>query len=182
MSRALFVGCERLATQDGLSEYLTQVDRNIGSVIYGHAAVDAYFNAIITLADLPPKLTIPKERIMLLKDLDRSSIKMKYNLLAAMLDRPLYDDDIEPFKSYSMVRHLRNEIIHHQAEWQTPGEIKKKFKSLFRQFNLKIEPHQPWQQTIFKSDKLAMWVYETIDEMGKNIKDNLLHYIEKHDA
>ena len=178
-------GCEKFAEkalkENALDDIINISQKNMAALIFGYTSIEAFINEIISISEVSKRLSINRKYFEILIDLERKlTIKDKYNLLAGLLRAEVWNSSKEPFQSFETIQTIRNEVIHHKGKWYKEGALPiKKLKPLFDKFKIDFPQDNSWQGGLFQCKEFGLWIFESIDNLKKNIHENLLMKIEK---
>ena len=176
--------CAELAYTGKESSHISYA--NISCVLMGASSLEAKINEWVSVQERlikmaekdgdADKLPFTTEQIKTFYSFQRkTSISEKWNLsidigLAERVD--IWDEGREPFQSFSLIYHLRNEITHYKGDFLGKDEAPtKKLKELMRGFGIKSKASfmeddaSTWINELLDYNGLGKWVYEKVNSM-----------------
>ncbi len=187
LSRVLLDGSKyfaELASTGKESNHISYA--NISCILMGATSLEAKINEWVSVQERlikaaekngdADKLPYTTEQIKTFYSLQRTtSISEKWNQSIALGSAgrtDIWDEGREPFQSFNLIYHLRNEITHYKGDFLGKNEMPtKKLKELMRNLGIKSrasfmdDDASTWISDLLDCNGLGKWVYEKVNSM-----------------
>ena len=167
-STDLFEGCKYNAHIAKNSDKIYQIrSANMSCILFSISAIEAKLNELISMyASFGDEDSIWKQ---VQEKYSRKSTAEKWNMIVKVTDGKCWEHTKEPFKSFNMVKALRNELVHYKGELLEKDQApNKKIQEIMTELGVK-------SKASFMEDDCSSWVSDLID--CKELAPLVIRYI-----
>ncbi len=158
-STDLFEGCKYNAHIAHNADQIYQIrSANMSCILFSVSAIEAKLNELISMfASIGDEDSIWKK---VQEKHTRKSTAEKWNMIVKATGGKCWVHTEEPFKSFNMVKALRNELVHYKGELLEKDQApNKKVQEIMTELGVKSDAS-------FMEDECSSWVSDLIDCKG----------------
>ncbi len=168
-SNDLFESCKYNAHLAGTAETKFQIrTANMSCLLFSVSAIEAKLNELIAMFALATGDGSVWSDVLI--NHQRQPTSQKWNLITERTKGTSWDNTKEPFHSYSIVKALRNELVHYKGELLGQDEAPNpKIQEIMRKLGVK-------SNASFIEDDCSSWVNDLLDcrHLGGYVVDSIL--------
>ena len=140
---------------------------NMSCVLFSISSIEAKLNELISMyASIGEEDSVWKQ---VQKNHERKSTAEKWNIIVQTTGGKRWRHDLEPFKSFNLVKGLRNELVHFK------GELLEKDQAPNRKIQIIMEKLGVKSAASFMEDDCSSWVSDLLD--CKDLAPLIVEYI-----
>lgn len=174
-SHDLFEGCKYNAHLAKTAEKTFQVrSANMSCILFSVSAIEAKLNELISMfGSIPNNGNVWSD---VLKNHNKKPIAQKWNLITAKTNGTDWNHSNEPFRSYNLVKALRNELVHYKGELLEQNEVPNvKIQEIMIKLGVQSEATfieddcSSWANDLLNNKELGKFVVESISPVWENM-------------
>ncbi|HHB1562336.1 TPA: hypothetical protein ACN98A_004449 [Vibrio parahaemolyticus] len=187
-STDLFEGCKYNAHLAQNADQIYQIrSANMSCILFSISAIEAKLNELISMfASIGDEDSIWKQ---VQEKHSRKSTADKWNMLVKVTGGKRWEHSEEPFRSFNLVKALRNELVHYKGELLEKDQApNKKVQEIMTELGIKSKASfmeddcSSWVSDLIDSKELAPLVVKFITPIYENMNEYLSHEVLKSES
>jgi hypothetical protein len=180
-SSDLFEGCKYNAYLAKNADKVFQIrSANMSCILFSVSAVEAKLNEYVSMLAYSYEGDSIWKRVK--EQHSRKPLSEKWNIIANDVGGEIWDHTQEPFRSYNLVKSLRNELVHYKGHLLRQDQAPNiKIKEIMDTLGVKSEASfieddcSSWVNDLINNQDLASLVVEYVTPVFENMNTYLLH-------